>query len=273
MDASSAEVINALKIALKSRGITYAEVAVKIGVSEKTIKRLFRDKDCSLSRLSEICDAINLSLYDLLDFAKRHTEPQVLLSERQQHFMQENKHHFFFLFFLIVGYTPEQIREHYNLSELSIFKYLRDLDRMGFIELGDNNRFRLLIEGKPLIQIHGPMKEILKELNTLFLGIVMDESTRATTNFDSTFRYMKEESLRELIQELIGVSEKYRKISHQDEAVLPREKLLPVKWVTMVSEYDICGRWPLEEHIEQQQSVLSKNKSPINSPTINRNLN
>jgi len=70
----SFEVTRALKNALKAKGKTYREVAEHIGVSEQTIKRLFREKDCSISRIHEICLAIGISIYDLFSFAQYQTE-------------------------------------------------------------------------------------------------------------------------------------------------------------------------------------------------------
>jgi len=250
MQTIGVEIIDALKIAMKSRGVTYNHVAEKLGVSEKTIKRLFKDKDCQLSRLNNICDAIGLSIYDLIDFAKRHIEPNIKLENVQEVFLKGNRLHFYFLFFLTVGYTPSQIQKEYGLSDLSIFKYLRDLDRQKFIELGESNRYRLLIEGKLLMRLHGPLHQTLKHVNEIFLNYVLDRDNNSNSAFDSSFRYMTLENMREMMREYESVTHKYRKIAHQDEAVLFREQLYPVKWSTLISQYNICGIWPLTEHPE-----------------------
>ena len=84
------EICNALKLALKARKMSYRELAEKIEVSEKTIKRLFKDYDCSLSRLSLICDVIGLSVYELLDFSKNYSEPLTQLSQEQEIYLQHN---------------------------------------------------------------------------------------------------------------------------------------------------------------------------------------
>jgi DNA-binding Xre family transcriptional regulator len=263
MQSISIEIIDALKVAMKSRAITYKQVADKVGVSEKTIKRLFRDKDCSISRLNEICNAIGLSVYDLLDFAKRHTEPRAKLSSDQEAFLQQHRLHFYFLFFLTVGYTPEQIQSKYNLSDISIFKYLRDLDRLSFLELGENNSYRLLIEGKILMQLHGPLHEIIKDMHKTFLTHMLDGNNNRASGFDSSFRYMTHENMHEMVRELEGITQKYRKIAHQDEAVMSREQLIPVKWTTMVSHYEVCGIWPLAEHPEVHEKNNIKAFKPV----------
>lgn len=260
MNSVGNEIIDTLRVAMKSRAMTYNQVAEKIGVSEKTIKRLFKDKDCSLSRLSDICDAIGISVYDLLDCAKRHTEPKAQLSESQEQFLKTHPHHFYFLFFLINGYSLGQIQNQYRLTDLSIFRYLRDLDRERFIALGEHNRFRLLIEGKLLMQLHGQLHQTIKDLNSLFLNYVLDKEHSSLSDFNSSYRYMTRENKQEMVRELDGVSEKYRKIAHQDQSLIPREQLIPVKWATLVAQYDVCGIWPLKEHQEGQQSNVKSIK-------------
>ncbi|MFT7559835.1 MAG: DNA-binding Xre family transcriptional regulator [Flavobacteriales bacterium] len=249
-NAVNAEICSALKLALKSRKMSYRSLAEKIEVSEKTIKRLFRDQDCNLSRLASICEAIELSLYELLDFARHYREPLARLSNKQEQFLETKPQHFAFLFFLIAGNDLERIQSCYNLNDDSIFKYLRDLDKQGFIELAENNKFRLLIGGKLLMRLHGPMHSILKEANTLFLNHVMDNDGRDNASFNGAYRKMSLDTLKALNSELNQVSEKYRKMAYQNELILPQESLIPVKWTTMTAHFDVCGIWKLEEHPE-----------------------
>jgi DNA-binding Xre family transcriptional regulator len=41
---------------LKARGMTYADLASRMEISEPTVKRIFAGHDCKLSRLLEICE-------------------------------------------------------------------------------------------------------------------------------------------------------------------------------------------------------------------------
>ena len=241
------EITAALKSALKKKGVTYKQVAEQLNVSEKTIKRLFKDKDCSLSRLNEICAAINLSIYDLLEFARHYNEPLTELSLDQQIYLQKHPYHFSFLFFLSMGHDIDEIQDCYALTDISIFRYLRDLDKHGFLELGAENQFRLLVEGKLLMRLHGPLHDIIKQRNQTFLEHTLDHDGEAFTHFNSSFRYMSPQTFHELNEDLAVLSKKYRKLAYQNEMILPKDKLIPVKWSTLVSEYAICGKWPLVE--------------------------
>ncbi|WP_438465697.1 helix-turn-helix domain-containing protein [Marinomonas sp. PE14-40] len=245
--AANAEITNALKGALKSKGMTYREVAEKLDLSEKTIKRLFRDKDCSLTRLNDICDLIDLSIFDLLDFAKNYNEPLAKLSYQQQVYLGENPYHFNFLILLTTEHPIEQIQTTYGLSDVSVFRYLRDLDREGLIELGPNNSYKLRIQGKLLMQLHGPVHHNILQKNEQFLNYVVQHDGEKGTQFSSAFRFMSEHTLMALNQDLANLSRQYRKQAYQDESFLPKDKLIPVKWTTLVSPFNICGEWELPE--------------------------
>ena len=53
-----------LKQVLKSQGLRYRDLAELMDTSEPTIKRLFKEQDCKLSRLMDICKAIGVNFTD-----------------------------------------------------------------------------------------------------------------------------------------------------------------------------------------------------------------
>jgi len=248
-EITNLELTSALKMSLKSRGITYKWVADQIDVSEQTIKRLFREKDCSLSRLNQICQAVDISLYDLMKFAKHHVEPHTELTPEQVSFLGTHPSHFAFLFFLTTNHTLLEIQSTYKLSDTTTFRYLRDLDRNGFLELSEDNKFRLLTEGKLLMRLHGPVHDIVKSLNQLFFDHTIENDGAKGTEFSSSFRYLAPETLDSLNSELSDLNKKYRDIGHKSEKFLPKNRLIPVKWTTMASPFAICGKWGLDREL------------------------
>ena len=60
--ALAAELLEQLKIELKQSGLTYRDVADSLSISESSVKRLFRERDMSLTRLESICALVNLDL-------------------------------------------------------------------------------------------------------------------------------------------------------------------------------------------------------------------
>lgn len=240
------EITHALKLALKARGLTYQDVATHIGVSEQTIKRLFREKDCSLSRLTDVCSAINISLYDLLTVAKEFSEPMVSLSREQEAWLASHPSHFHFLFFLTSGYNTEDIKSKYQLDDLQLFKYLKDLDQQNLLSLGANNELKLRVEGRLLMRLNGKLAKLVRDRNHDFLNQVFKHHDEEHTWFSSSFRFMSVDTLNAMQNDMEELMRRYRKAAYQDEAILPKNKLIPVKWSTIASEFDICGTWPLD---------------------------
>jgi transcriptional regulator with XRE-family HTH domain len=60
------EILAALKRALKARGMTYRDLAKALSMSESGVKKWLTSKDCSLGRVLAACEAIGVSLEDLL---------------------------------------------------------------------------------------------------------------------------------------------------------------------------------------------------------------
>jgi transcriptional regulator with XRE-family HTH domain len=57
--AQSTALVDVLKRELRARGVTYAQVARKLRLSEASIKRMFSKRDFTLKRLDEICQLTN----------------------------------------------------------------------------------------------------------------------------------------------------------------------------------------------------------------------
>src|SRR5262245_51595697 len=74
--SESARIIEALKRSLKNRGLTYRDLARKVGLSEASIKRVFAEETFSLQRLEHICLAIGLSVSELVRMAGDSQEPR-----------------------------------------------------------------------------------------------------------------------------------------------------------------------------------------------------
>jgi transcriptional regulator with XRE-family HTH domain len=76
--AQSGELVDALKRALKAKGVTYAAAARAMGLSEASIKRMFAARDFTLKRLDRLCE---LAAVDLADLARSLEQKEHLLAK------------------------------------------------------------------------------------------------------------------------------------------------------------------------------------------------
>ncbi|MGH8806290.1 MAG: helix-turn-helix domain-containing protein, partial [Noviherbaspirillum sp.] len=57
--------VDSLKRELKARGITYADLAARINMSEASVKRMFSQKNFTLQRLDDILQATQIDFRDV----------------------------------------------------------------------------------------------------------------------------------------------------------------------------------------------------------------
>jgi transcriptional regulator with XRE-family HTH domain len=57
--------VDSLKRELKARGITYADLASRIKMSEASVKRMFSQKNFTLQRLDEVLQAAGIEFSEL----------------------------------------------------------------------------------------------------------------------------------------------------------------------------------------------------------------
>ncbi len=239
--AENWELMQALRRALKTRSITYRELGRSLGISEATVKRMFREQDCSLSRLSQICNILNISLYDLMGVAQQQEESRTELTPEHEHYLAAHPGHFAFLLCLLQRQTPECIQARHQLTDRCVFYYLRDLDRQGFLELGEGYRFRLKVGPQVSWSLQGPLQQKLVEINQVFVKHVMQHNQEAGYAFESNFRFLSNSTLEAFCDDLRQLSRKYRKHSLQEDALLPSDSLRGVKWTLCIAPFAPSG--------------------------------
>ena len=63
--SSTQDLITTLKAELRRAGITYAQLAVELGMAESSIKRVFAKGDMPLSRIDEVLAVLKMDFAEL----------------------------------------------------------------------------------------------------------------------------------------------------------------------------------------------------------------
>jgi transcriptional regulator with XRE-family HTH domain len=160
--AQASEVIDVLKRELKARGLTYAQVAKKIGMSEASVKRMFSERNFTLARLDQILAATGIEFADLTrQFGREEHLLTRLTDEQEREIVAEPK-----LFLVAVAVlnlmTYPDILAEYTLPPAEVVGLLARLDRIGIIELLPNNRMRLKIARTFAWIPNGPIQQTFK---------------------------------------------------------------------------------------------------------------
>ncbi|MGH8635443.1 MAG: helix-turn-helix domain-containing protein, partial [Burkholderiales bacterium] len=130
--ATSAGLVDVLKRELRTRGITYAQVARKLGLSEASVKRMFSRKDFSLKRLDQVCQ---LTSSEFSDLARALYQEESLISqltpEQEKEIVSDRK--LFLVAVCVLNHVGfDQITSLYDVSKAECIQLLARLDRLGF---------------------------------------------------------------------------------------------------------------------------------------------
>jgi len=218
LQASS--LVDSLKRELKARGITYADVAARIGMSEATVKRMFSQKNFTLQRLDEILQATQIDFRDIA--LAGHDESRLIseLSHAQEKEIIGDIRLFIVAVSVLNQLTLAQIVQVYRMTEAEVVQCLLRLDRIGIIELLPNNRVKLLVSRTFRWIPDGPIQTHFREqaygdyLDAQFDG---DHELLRLVNV-----MLSKKSIAALLDRLQQLAREFS-LQHQEDARLPFE--------------------------------------------------
>ena len=156
--AQTRELIKTLKTALKAQGKTYADVAVELGLTEASVKRLFSKQSFSLSRLDKVCHLIDMEITDLVQLMNEQQQRLQQLSIEQEKEITNNVTLTLVAVCVLNRWTMDDILSYYRISETECIRHLAKLDRLKVIELLPKNRIRLLVAPNFSWRENGPIQ-------------------------------------------------------------------------------------------------------------------
>jgi len=161
--AQTTPLITTLKSLLKSRSITYRQVAQGLELSEASVKRLFAEQNFSLQRLDQICQLLDIEISDLVKQMEVQQRQLSELTEEQEKELVADVKLLFVAFVVINGWKFEDIIARYDLNETTVIRCLARLDRLKMIDLLPNNRIRLRISPNFSWRRYGPIQRFFTE--------------------------------------------------------------------------------------------------------------
>lgn len=224
-----AELFELLKSVLKARRMTYTALAELLGLSEPTIKRIFAERDCKLSRINEICAALGLTLDDLVAEANRIEVRPTRLTGSQEARLAEERPAFNLFLLLLDGMTIEAIQQQYQLEMHRIFRLGMKLEKIGLAEVMPGDRIRLTIQGPVEFRREGPLHQALVTLNMAFLRrTYLAQDTEHSAYLTQT-RRMTQKSARHILARLRDVQIELSNLARRDQLTQPENTLRSFK--------------------------------------------
>ena len=157
------KLISTIKTQLKLQRKTYRDVALILGLSEQSIKRLLTSDRLTVDRLIQISHMLGFSLAELAQEAADKAAMLKTLSLSQEEELVSDQNLLLIAVCVLNNWTVEDILTSYKLSGAECIKYLTRLDRFGFIDLLPGNRMRLKISKDFDWIPNGPIKQFFKQ--------------------------------------------------------------------------------------------------------------
>jgi len=215
--AQTRELIQSLKSALKARGKTYADVAVELGLTEASVKRLFSQQSFSLSRLDQVCHMLDMEISDLVQIMNERQQRLQQLSIEQEKELTANVMLTLVAVCVLNRWTMDDILAYYHISQTECVRHLAKLDRLKVIELLPKNRIRLLVAPNFSWRENGPIQLFFqKKISQEFFNTRFSREDECLLVLNGMF---SSQSNAELQRKLKRLSREFELLNNDDAAL------------------------------------------------------
>ena len=242
-----------LKQVLRAQGIQYKELAEMIGMSEPTVKRMFQEQDCKLSRLLDICDKIGLSFSELVEINSSNPPPPILLPLETEQKIAAEPGLFAFFILLINHFDVDQIARQNGLEEVDCYQYLRALEKLQLIRLGRENTVHFIAPRPLRWRLDGPLHQMLVSVNREFIAASMDNHHKQGHPFYSTSRMLSAPSIKQLQDDIDALYQSFHKQATLDQMHYAPDQLLPYKLVLAAAPFELTRYFAVPKFNTRQQ--------------------
>jgi transcriptional regulator with XRE-family HTH domain len=213
--------VDALKGSVRARGLTYAQLARKLGVSEPTVKRMFSRRAFTLARIEQILGVLDLELYDVARMSRvRGNGPSELTLEQENALAKDER--LLSVFWLVLNdWSFADIQADYAISKPELTLMFARLARLHLIDWGAGERVRLRIARDFRWRAAGPVKKAYgrRVVQEFLKGRF--ESAAELMRFEA--REVSEESATLIRRRLERVAAEFNELAELD-ATLPARK-------------------------------------------------
>ncbi|HEY8879856.1 MAG TPA: helix-turn-helix transcriptional regulator [Roseateles sp.] len=144
--SSTQSLVALIKAELKSQGLSYAELAQALALSESSVKRMLAPGgEMPLSRVDEICRALHLDFAELAGRLVAQAPELRELSLEQEKAVVASPVLLLIAICCLSHWALEDVLARYRVSEADAIAALAQLDRLGVIELRPHNRYKLKV--------------------------------------------------------------------------------------------------------------------------------
>jgi transcriptional regulator with XRE-family HTH domain len=223
MTGESARIITNLKAALRARGITYASLAKRIGLSEASVKRVLSRGTLSLRRLEQICEAIGVSVAEVAQLSRGSSaeHAEMLTLEQEKALATDQK--LFACYHLVAnGRSNREVEAEMKAGPRAVQQWLARLKALGLVSQPSKFRARATAAVAVKWRPDGPVRRMYEqEVRREFLHSLFG-AEREALHFRSA--ELSAASCRVLQRKLDRIAAEFRDLADLDSALPSSEK-------------------------------------------------
>jgi transcriptional regulator with XRE-family HTH domain len=140
--SGSVGLVQGVKARLRAQGMTYRELAVRLRLSEPTVKRDLARGNFSLHRLDRICEVLGVGIEELLSPAG--TTPLTELTEQQEQALVSDPRLLVVTYLIVNDWRFAEIIATFRLDANELIDLLLKLDRLKIVDFRPPTRVRKL---------------------------------------------------------------------------------------------------------------------------------
>jgi DNA-binding Xre family transcriptional regulator len=133
----------ALKRQMRSSGRTYAQAAHVLKLSEASVKRLLSRSELSLERLEMLCNWLEVEVADVVQQSSQSSPLVTEIEPAQEQELLGDLPLLFVAYLTLNHWSEADILEVFNFRKVDLAQKLRQLERLGLIELMPSGRIKM----------------------------------------------------------------------------------------------------------------------------------
>src|SRR5580704_12584798 len=219
-----ARIMTSLKAIMKSRQITYRDLARHIRLSEASVKRIFSRGTLTLTRLDEICQALEVSLSEVVRLGSQQSAdtPEPLTLE-QENALAADPNLLACFYLLANGRTGRDVSAQLGVDERTVRRWMVRLDALRLIELRSKLRARTRAASVIAWRPDGPLRRLYEsQIRQEFLQATFARSGEALHFLSAE---LSDASYKVLLRKLERMAGEFRDLAELDRTVPTRDKL------------------------------------------------
>jgi DNA-binding Xre family transcriptional regulator len=215
-------IVEALKKVVRMRGLTYAELARRVRLSEASVKRLFSQRTFTLARLAQFCDALEIDFGELARLARGREGDASEMTIAQETALAADARMLSVFYLVVNGWTFDEIVARYQITPVQCVGCLAKLDRLKLIDLMPGNRVRVKLPRGTRLRADGPVRR--RHGKRAVEDFLAPQFDRAGGYFTFEFRDLSRASFEILRRKLERLAIEFGELGELDSHVAPNRR-------------------------------------------------